>query len=113
MLFLLDMGTVAAQRLREAGGAARRLLVIGTALPLVNGALGVFAGHLAGLSVGGAAVLGVMSGSASYIAAPAAVRVALPEANPGLYLTAAIGITFPFNLIVGIPLLYELSALLA
>jgi hypothetical protein len=61
------------------------------------------------MGVGGAAVLGVLSASASYIAAPAAVRLALPEASPGLYLTASLGITFPFNLIIGIPLLLALS----
>jgi hypothetical protein len=61
------------------------------------------------MGIGGAAVLGVLSASASYIAAPAAVRLALPEASPGLYLTASLGITFPFNLIIGIPLLLALS----
>ena len=68
-------------------------------------------GTVAGLSVGGAMVLGVMAASASYIAAPAAVRIALPDANPALYLTAALGITFPFNLIVGIPLFYWFAQL--
>jgi hypothetical protein len=67
--------------------------------------LGTFAGTLAGMTVGGAAVLGAMTGSASYIAAPAAVRIALPKASPGIYLTMALGITFPFNLAIGIPLL--------
>jgi uncharacterized protein len=78
-------------------------------VPLINGTLGVMLGTVAGLSVGGATVLGVMAASASYIAAPAAVRIALPDANPALYLTAALGITFPFNLIVGIPLFYWLA----
>ncbi len=63
----------------------------------------------AGLSVGGTTVVGVMAASASYIAAPAAVRIALPDANPTLYLTAAIAITFPFNLIVGIPLFFWMA----
>jgi hypothetical protein len=69
-----------------------------------HGAFGVYLGHLVGLSVGGATVLGAMAASASYIAAPAAVRIALPEANPSLYLAASLVVTFPFNLIVGIPL---------
>jgi hypothetical protein len=60
-------------------------------------------GTAVGLSVGGAALLGVLTGSASYIAAPAAVRLALPQANPAYYLTTSLGITFPFNLVVGIP----------
>jgi len=66
--------------------------------------MGIVAGLAVGLSTGGAAILGVLAASASYIAAPAAVRLALPDANPGYYLTASLGITFPFNLIIGIPL---------
>jgi hypothetical protein len=65
------------------------------------------------MSVGGAAVLGAMVASASYIAAPAAVRIAVPEANPSLYLGGALGITFPFNLAIGIPLFLELARRLA
>lgn len=79
-------------------------MVFGLAFPILAGALGVSAGLLSGLSEGGAALLGVLSASASYIAAPTAVRLALPEASPGIYLTASLGITFPFNLIAGIPL---------
>ena len=109
VLFLLDMGIVAAERLREVGRGAWFLAGLGTAVPVVNGLLGALAGHAAGLSMGGTTVLGVMTASASYIAAPAAVRVALPRANPAYYLTAAIGITFPFNLTIGIPLVYEFS----
>jgi hypothetical protein len=59
---------------------------------------------MSGLSLGGTAILSALAASASYIAAPAAVRIALPEANPGIYLTAALTVTFPFNLVVGIPL---------
>lgn len=66
-------------------------------------------GQLTGMGVGGSAVLGVLAASASYIAAPAAVRLALPEASPGIYLTAALGITFPFNLIFGIPIMLAVS----
>jgi hypothetical protein len=73
--------------------------------PIFAGTLGVFAGSIAGLSVGGATVLGILCASASYIAAPAAVQIAVPEANPSLSITASLAITFPFNLIVGIPLL--------
>ncbi len=85
------------------------MVAFGIVMPLVHGALGVWAGGLAGLSVGGAAVLGAMVSSASYIAAPAAVRVGLPEANPAYYLTASLGITFPFNLTVGIPVYLALA----
>lgn len=71
------------------------------------------AGTLTGISVGGAAVLGAMVASASYIAAPAAVSVALPTANPGLYLTASLAITFPLNLTIGIPVYYQAAQLMA
>jgi len=67
---------------------------------------------VAGLSTGGAAVLAAMAASASYIAAPPAVRATLPAANPTFYLTASLAITFPFNMIVGIPLYYEMAVLL-
>lgn len=112
-LFLLELGIVAGRRLRDIGDGGLGLIGFGVVFPVLAGVLGVLAGALAGLSVGGAMVLGVLSASASYIAAPAAVRLALPEASPGVYLTAALGITFPFNLIAGIPLLYTVSNLLS
>jgi hypothetical protein len=103
-LFLLEMGVIAARRLRDLPTAGIGLALFALGFPVVAGVLGIVGGLAAGLSTGGAAVLGVLAASASYIAAPAAVRLALPEANPGYYLTASLGITFPFNLIVGIPL---------
>jgi uncharacterized protein len=109
MLFLLDMGMVAARRLRELRRTGLFLVGFGIAIPLVHGTIGVLAGTLADLSVGGATAFGVLAASASYIAAPAAVRLALPEANPSYYLTASLGITFPFNLVFGIPLFYALA----
>ncbi|MFN0093176.1 MAG: sodium-dependent bicarbonate transport family permease [Dehalococcoidia bacterium] len=109
VLFLLEMGSTAAERFGEVRQAGAFLLGFGLAMPILNGALGVIAGTLAGLSPEGAAILGAVAGSASYIAAPAAVRIALPEANPGLSLTAALAITFPFNLIAGIPLFFLLA----
>lgn len=112
-LFLLELGIVAGRRLRDIRLGGLGLVAFGVWFPLLAGSLGVMAGLVVGMSVGGAAILGVISASASYIAAPAAVRLALPEASPGVYLTAALGITFPFNLIAGIPLLYSLSKILA
>lgn len=109
VLFLLDLGVLAGQRLRDVPQAGVGLVAAALLLPLVNGTLGVLGGTAAGLSVGGAAVLGVLAASASYIAAPAAVRLALPEANPAYYLTSSLGITFPFNLVVGIPLFLGLA----
>lgn len=103
-LFLLEMGVIAARRLRDLPKAGVGLGIFAIGFPLVSGTLGIVAGLAAGLSTGGAAMLGVLAASASYIAAPAAVRLALPEANPGFYLTTSLGITFPFNLVVGIPL---------
>jgi hypothetical protein len=104
-LFLLEMGVVAGRRLGDVRRAGLGLVGFAVLMPLLGGTAGVLAGHATGLSVGGAAVLGVLVASASYIAAPAAVRLALPEANPGVYLGSSLGVTFPFNLVVGIPLL--------
>lgn len=109
-LFLLEMGVLAARRLRDLRGVGPFLIGFGIVLPIVHGLLAVWLGGLVGLSVGGSAVLGAMVSSASYIAAPAAVRIALPEANPTFYLTAALGITFPFNVTLGIPLYYAAAA---
>lgn len=109
-LFLLEMGIVTARRFGDLRTAGPFLLAFGIVAPIVNGAFGVVLGDLAGLSVGGATILGVLAASASYIAAPAAVRIALPQASPSIYLTAALAITFPFNLTVGIPLYYELAS---
>jgi len=111
-LFLLDMGGVAARRLRELSGVGGFLIAFALLMPVLNGALGAAAGTLAGLSMGGTMVMAVLAASASYIAAPAAVRIAIPEANPTLYLTPVLGITFPFNLAVGLPLYYEIAQVL-
>jgi hypothetical protein len=111
-LFLLEMGMVAARRFRDLRRVGGFLIGFGVLMPVVNGALGIWLGSLAGLSEGGAVVLGTLAASASYIAAPAAVRIALPQANPSYYLTASLAITFPFNLALGIPLYYGLATLL-
>ena len=109
MLFLLEMGLVAGERLGDLKRAGGFLLGFGIAVPILHGALGVLLARAAGLSVGGATVLGAMAASASYIAAPPAVRMTLPEANPTFTLTAALGITFPFNLLAGIPLYHRIA----
>jgi uncharacterized protein len=108
-LFLLEMGMVAGRRLRDVRTAGAFLAGFGIVMPVVHGVLGVAAGWLAGLSPGGTTVLGVLAASASYIAAPAAVRIAIPAANPGYYLTASLAVTFPFNLVVGIPIYYAIA----
>ena len=104
-LFLLDMGLVAGRGLRNGGVVLRPgPLLFGVLMPLVGSVFGLGAGLLIGLSTGGVALMMVLSASASYIAVPAAMRVALPEANPSIYLTLSLGVTFPFNLTLGIPL---------
>lgn len=108
-LFLLDMGLVAARRLVESRSLTFRLGVLGVAFALVNGTVGVLVGGAIGLDVGTAAGLGILAASASYIAVPAAMRMALPEADAGLYLSMSLGVTFPFNIVAGIPL-YTLLA---
>lgn len=108
-LFLLEMGIVAARRLKDLREVGVFLVGFGIVVPILHGLLAVWLGGLAGLSVAGSAVLGAMVSSASYIAAPAAVRIALPEANPTFYLTASLGITFPFNVTLGIPLYYTVA----
>lgn len=113
VLFLLDLGVLAGSRLDAIRSAGRKIVLFGIGLPLVFGVCGAFVGTAAGLSVGGVTVLATMAASASYIAAPAAVRIGLPEADAGLALGAALGITFPFNLVVGIPLYAELASRLA
>lgn len=113
VVFLLGLGLVVGQHVGDLRAVAARLLVFGAVAPALQGTVGVLAGTLAGLSAGGAAVLGVMAASASYIAAPAAVQTALPTASPALSLVPAIGVTFPLNLVVGIPLFYALADALA
>jgi len=103
-LFLLDMGLIAARRLREARALTGRLAGLALLFPAVNGAVGVAVGSLVGLDAGSAAALGILAASASYIAVPAAMRLALPAADPGLYLAMSLAVTFPFNVTVGIPL---------
>ena len=104
-LFLLDMGLIAGRGLRQAKGLINmRLVAFGIAMPIIGSMLGLAFGLVIGLGVGGIVLLMVLSASASYIAVPAAMRVALPEANPTVYLTLSLGITFPFNLTLGIPL---------
>ena len=108
-LFLLDMGATVANRFKTSGRIPLRLTVFAIVSPVVTGSIGILAAHAIGLSVGGAAVFGIMVASASYIAAPAAVRIALPQADSGLSLGLALGVTFPFNLIVGIPMAFSFS----
>ncbi len=103
-LFLLDLGRVAASRASEFGKVGLRLAAFAVVMPMIHALLGIAIAHATGLSQGGAVILGTLAASASYIAAPAAVRLALPQANPGYYLTCSLAITFPFNIVLGLPL---------
>jgi hypothetical protein len=109
MVFLLNMGVIAGQRLPEVRKQGLKILLFGVFMPVLCGTLGIFIGTYIGLSLGGATLMGVLAGSASYIAAPAALRTSVPEANPSIYLGLSLGITFPFNLIFGIPLYFSMA----
>lgn len=108
-VFLLEMGLVTSDRFADLKKAGPFLIIFGICMPLISGAMGAVLGHLSGLSIGGTTVLSTLAASASYIAAPAAMRMALPQANPTLSLTASLAITFPFNIIFGIPIYYWMA----
>ncbi|MDO9610624.1 MAG: sodium-dependent bicarbonate transport family permease, partial [Serpentinimonas sp.] len=107
MLFLLEMGMTAARHIRAFRDVGWFMLGFGTLMPLFNGIVGVSLGQAIGLGLGGSFVFGALCASASFIDAPAACRASLPEANPGIYLTSSLGITLPFNLLLGLPLYYS------
>ena len=112
-LFLLDMGLIAARRLRASRAITIRIATLAIAMPMINGAIGVLVGHAIGLELGSVAALGVLCASASYIAVPAAMRMALPQADPGIYLTMSLSLTFPFNILFGIGLVSLFARYLA
>lgn len=111
-LFLLDMGLVAGRHLVGGGSVSPRLVVLAVALAITNGIIGLLIGMGIGLDAGSAAALAILAGSASYIAAPAAIRMALPKVDPGITLTMSLAVTFPFNVLVAIPLLTGLVGIL-
>ena len=109
-LFLLEMGLMAVRQLRAGGkGLPVALIGFGILMPLIGGAAGLVTGQFIGLSTGGVALFAVLAGSASYIAVPAAMRLALPRADAGIYVTLSVAISFPFNILVGIPLWIRLA----
>jgi uncharacterized protein len=111
-LFLLDMGVIAGRGLREGRKSLTVPVVLfGLYMPLIGAALGLAAAKMIGLSLGGTALMTALCASASYIAVPAAMRLALPEARPSVYLPLSLGVTFPFNLTLGIPLYIALANL--
>lgn len=112
-LFLLELGLVAGGRLGEVRRLGGVVLVVGLGAPPLLALLGAAAGLALDLSPGGVALLATLAASASYIAAPTAMRIAVPQANAALSITASLGVTFPFNIVVGIPLYIELARRLA
>jgi hypothetical protein len=106
------MGIIAAKHFADFRSIGLKLIFLAIAIPLTNGAIGVLLAVLGGMSEGDVIVLGTLAGSASFVAAPAVVRVALPKASPSLYMTTSIGITFLFLITLGIPLLIKVSELL-
>jgi hypothetical protein len=110
MLFLLEMGITAARQARAFKDVGVFMVGFGVLMPIANGIIGVTLGHWAGLSLGGAFVFGAICASASFIDAPAACRASLPDANPGIYLTSSLGVTLPFNLLLGLPLYYSYAS---
>lgn len=113
MLFLLEMGITAARQIGAFRQVGLFMAGFGMLMPLLHGLVGVALAQAVGLGVGGSFVFGAICASASFIDAPAACRASLPEANPGIYLTASLGVTLPFNLMVGIPLYYGWARWLA
>ncbi|GIV23006.1 MAG: sodium-dependent bicarbonate transport family permease [Bacteroidia bacterium] len=107
-LFLLDMGLVAGRRLKELKKVGIFLTLFAVLIPLINACLSVALAYLFHLSKGDAFMFAILCASASYIAVPAAIRIAIPEANPSFYVTPSLGITFPFNIAIGIPLYYTI-----
>jgi hypothetical protein len=108
------MGMEAGRRIGEFRKVGAVLVTFGLIMPLIGGAIGIAVGHwMLGLSIGGTTLVAVLGASASYIAVPPAMRLAVPEANPSFYLTLSLGVTFPFNVVVGIPLYHHLAKLAA
>lgn len=108
-LFLLELGLVAGGRLGELRRYGLRIVGFAVVAPVCLALFGAVAGQLMGLSLGGVAVMATLAASASYIAAPTAMRMAVPEANAALSITAALGVTFPFNILFGVPLYLEMA----
>lgn len=112
VIFLIEMGIIAGQRLGDIKKAGIFLIGFAILVPTLNGIIGVLVSTYIGLSVGGSVMFGLLLASASFIAAPSVLRTAIRKANPGLYITSALGITFPFNIIILLPMMYILSTVL-
>ena len=112
VIFMIEMGIIAGQRLDDIKKVGVFLTAFAIVMPTFNGIIGVVVATLMGLSLGGSVMFGLLLASASFIAAPAVLRNAIPQANPSLYITSALGITFPYNIIVLLPIMFAISSLL-
>ena len=112
VIFLIEMGIIAGQRLDDIKKVGVFLIAFSIIMPTFNGVLGVLIAYALGLSLGGSVMFGLLLASASFIAAPAVLRHAIPQANPSLYITSALGITFPYNIIVLLPIMFMVSSFL-
>ena len=111
VIFMIEMGIIAGQRLGDIKKVGVFLIAFSVIMPTFNGIVGVLVATAMGLSLGGAVMFGLLLASASFIAAPAVLRHAIPQANPSLYITSALGITFPYNIIVLLPIMFAVSTL--
>lgn len=111
-LFLLEVGIITGRRLHDLKSVGWRLVAFALVMPVLHGFIGALAGKWCGLGIGGATVLATLAASASYIAAPAAIRIALPTASPALYFTSSLAMTFPFNIVLGIPIYHGFAKFL-
>ena len=112
VIFMIEMGIIAGQRLDDIRKVGAFLTAFAVLLPTFNGLVGVLVSTAMGLSLGGAVMFGLLLASASFIAAPAVLRNAMPQAKPSLYITSALGITFPYNIIVLLPVMFTVSSML-
>ena len=106
---LVAVGLLTGKRLSDLKSVGYRLGAFALIMPPIHALIAIMLAKAAGMGLGGTTVLATLAASASYIAAPAAVRIALPQASPALYFTTALAITFPFNIVVGIPLYHEMA----
>ncbi|MDH3277628.1 MAG: sodium-dependent bicarbonate transport family permease [Nitrosopumilus sp.] len=111
VIFLIEMGIIAGQRLEDIKKVGVFLIAFSIIMPTFNGIIGVLVATVMGLSLGGSVMFGLLLASASFIAAPAVLRHAIPQAKPSLYITSALGITFPYNIIVLLPIMYLISSI--
>ncbi|NJL08568.1 MAG: sodium-dependent bicarbonate transport family permease [Methylacidiphilales bacterium] len=112
-VFLLDMGLLVGRRLHDFRAVGWMVVAFGIYMPLIGAMIGLLAAHAIGLSLGGITLVAVLAASASYIVVPAAMRLSLPQANPAIYVPLSLAVTFPFNLVVGIPLYHAAAQWIA